>query len=144
MSNYHTTLSKLREAGNWKGRYAYLVTMLDGGTVEDAEAAEAENNGGYKESTSHADHEPIDLATILRYNGIDDALWSLRAMDGGEIDKRCRILACCCAARSTPIFEHHDPSDATDNELDAARKAAWAAALDDMITIFELDMKGTR
>jgi len=97
------------------------------------------------------DDEPIDILDILEVLGLDDALWSLRAVDG--YDREFRLFACWCAARTLPVFEKEYPDDkrpreairvssrfangkATKEELattwdaarDAARDAAWDAA----------------
>jgi hypothetical protein len=86
-----------------------------------------------------ADDDPLLLETILDSNGLDDALWCLRAL-GPEHDRTCRLYAVWCArqvqhlmkdARSIAaldIAENHANGKATDNELAAARAAAWAAA----------------
>ena len=95
------------------------------------------------------DDEPIDILDILEVLGLDDALWSLRAVDG--YDREFRLFACWCAARTLPVFEKEYPDDkrpreairvssrfangkATKEELattwDATWDAAWAAARD--------------
>ena len=99
------------------------------------------------------DDEPIDILDILEVLGLDDALWSLRAVDG--YDREFRLFACWCAARTLPVFEKEYPDDkrpreairvssrfangkATKEELattwdttwDATWDAAWDAAGD--------------
>lgn len=56
--------------------------------------------GGWEKLLKHlgktkADDEPISLLTILDSNGLDDALWSLRAFEGGDRD--IRLFAVWCA-----------------------------------------------
>jgi len=55
------------------------------------------------------DDEPIDILDILEVLGLDDALWSLRAVDG--YDREFRLFACWCAAKSLPVFEKEHPDD---------------------------------
>ena len=85
-----------------------------------------------------ADDEPLAITTILDSNGLDDALWCLRAVDGHQ--REMRLFAVDCArsvqhfmtnARSVTaidVAERHADGFATDQELTAARAAAWAAA----------------
>jgi hypothetical protein len=87
-----------------------------------------------------ADDEPLSLLTILDSNGIDDALWCLRAMP--EHDRHWRLYAVWCARQvqhlmtdprsiaALDVAERHARGDATDAELSAARDAAGAAAWD--------------
>ena len=94
-----------------------------------------------------ADNEPLALVTVLDSNGIDDALWCLRAVKDHE--REMRLFAVWCArqvqqmkdARSMAaldVAERHANGSATNEELaaardaarDAARAAAWAAAWD--------------
>ena len=91
---------------------------------------------------AQADDEPLALATILQSNGLDDALWCLRAVDGHE--KEVRLYAVWCARQvqhlmkdprtlaALDVAERHAHGQATDAELmtawDAARAAAWDAA----------------
>jgi hypothetical protein len=93
-----------------------------------------------------ADDEPLALATVLESNGLDDALWCLRACEG--IESEARLYAVWCARQvqhlmtdprslaALDVAERHANGDATDEELaaawaaarDAARDAAWDAA----------------
>ena len=89
---------------------------------------------------THADDEPLAITTILDSNGLDDALWCLRAVEGHQ--KEMRLYAVDCArsvqhlmtdARSLAaidVAERHAHGLATDAELTAAWAAAWAAASD--------------
>ena len=130
-----TTLNKIREhkpcADGWKKLLTYL-------------------------GKTEADDEPLSLITILDSNGLDDALWCLRAVDGH--DKEIRLYAVWCARQvqdlmtdhrsltALDVAERYAHGQATDAELaiardaagatalaaawDAARDAAWAAAWD--------------
>lgn len=83
---------------------------------------------------TQADDEPVSLLTVLESNGLDDALWCLRAVDGHE--REMRLYAVWCARRvqhlmtdprslaALDVAERHANGEATDEELDAA----WAAA----------------
>lgn len=85
-----------------------------------------------------ADDDPLSLITILDSNGIDDALWCLRAVY--DHDKEIRLFAVWCARqvqhlmtdqRSVPaldVAERFANGDATKEELDAAVAAARAAS----------------
>jgi len=86
-----------------------------------------------------ADDEPLSLLTILDSNGLNDALWCLRAML--EHDRHWRLYAVWCARQvqhlmtdprsiaALDVAERHANGQATDQELAAARDAARAAAL---------------
>lgn len=83
-----------------------------------------------------ADDEPLLISTILESNGLDDALWCLRAVEGR--DKEIRLLAVAFARKvqhlmtdkrsldALDVAERFANSEATQEEL----AAAWAAALD--------------
>lgn len=85
---------------------------------------------------------PVAITTILDSNGLDDALWCLRATTG--YDRELRLFAVWCARQvqhlmtdrrsinALDVAERHANGQATDSELhaawDAAGDAAWAAA----------------
>ena len=92
-----------------------------------------------------ADDEPVAYVTILRINGLDDALWCMRAEP--QHANLWRMFAVRCARKvehlmtdqrsrdALDVAERHANGQATDEELDAARDAAdaardaaWAAA----------------
>jgi hypothetical protein len=85
-----------------------------------------------------ADDEPLSLITVLDSNGLDDALWCLRAVDGHDKEKR--LYAVWCARQvqylmkdkrsldALDVAERFANGDATFVELDAARDAARDAA----------------
>lgn len=90
-----------------------------------------------------ADDEPLAITTILDSNGLDDALWCLRAVDGHQ--REMRLYAVDCARRvrhlmtdlrsiaAMDVAERYADGLATDQELAAARAAraaAWDAAWD--------------
>ncbi len=89
---------------------------------------------------TQADDEPLALVTILESNGVDDALWCLRACD--DIDREARLYAVWCARRvqhlmidqrslaALDVAERYANGGVTDTELSAARAAAWDAAWD--------------
>ena len=79
------------------------------------------------------DDTPIDVATILDSNGLDYALWCLRAVDGHAREK---LLYAYWCARQVPslrsvaapdVAERNANGAASDDELAAARAAARAA-----------------
>ena len=87
---------------------------------------------------TQADDEPLAFSTILDSNGLDDALWCLRAVDGHE--REMRLYAVWCARRvqhlmtdprslaALDVAERRANGQATDAELSAAWEAAWEAA----------------
>ena len=110
-----TTLNKIREHTPCAGGWAKLLRHL---------------------GKTQADDEPLALVTILESNGVDDALWCLRACD--DIDREARLYAVWCARRvqhlmtdqrslaALDVAERHANGEATDEELAAARAAARA------------------
>jgi hypothetical protein len=86
------------------------------------------------------DDEPLSILTILDSNGLDDALWCLRAVTGH--DREIRLYAVWCARQvqhrmtdprsiaALDVAERYANGQATDQELRAARDAAWDAARD--------------
>lgn len=85
-----------------------------------------------------ADDAPLSIVTILDSNGLDDALWCLRAVK--DQDREIRLYAVWCArqvqhlmidSRSIEVLdaaERFANGDGTKKELTAARAAAGAAA----------------
>ena len=88
-----------------------------------------------------SDDEPLPLLTVLESNGLDDALWCLRA---ASLDRLSRHYQAWCAEQVLHIFEKERPTDtrvrdqiamlrnddASASDRAAARAAAWAAAWD--------------
>lgn len=111
-----TTLNKIREhqpcADGWEKLLKYL-------------------------GKTKADDEPLSLLTILDSNGLDDAIWCLRAVEG--YDREIRLYAVWCARQvqhlltdkrsldAIDVAERYANGQATEDELDAAADAAWAA-----------------
>lgn len=117
-----TTLNKIRECDPCEDSWRKLLKSL---------------------GKTEADDEDLSILTILESNGLDDALWALRAVKG--YDREIRLLACDYAEHVLHIFEeacHNDKrprnaievskryanGEATREELDAARSDAWDAA----------------
>jgi hypothetical protein len=85
-----------------------------------------------------ADDEPLSIATILEANGLDDAIYCLRAVEGR--DKEIRLYAVWCARQmqhlmkdprslaALDVAEAYANGAATDDELEAAEAEARAAA----------------
>ena len=113
----YTTLNKIREHGPCSDGWAKLLRHL---------------------GKTQADDEPLALATILDSNGLDEALWCLRAVDGHEREMRLYAVWCARQVRhlmrdprslaALAVTERHANGEATDEELAAARDAALAAA----------------
>jgi hypothetical protein len=87
---------------------------------------------------TRADNEPLAIATIIDANGLDDALWCLRAVSGH--DREIRLYALQCARQvqhlltdtrsiaAIDVAERFANGEASEEELAAARAAAGAAA----------------
>ena len=85
-----------------------------------------------------ADDEPLSIATIIDSNGLNDALWCLRAVEGH--DREIRLYAVWCARQvqhlltdkrsldALDVAERYANGQATKAELAAAWAAAGAAA----------------
>jgi hypothetical protein len=84
-----------------------------------------------------ADDEPLKITTILDSNGLEDALWCLRAVDGYQSEMRLYAVDCARSVQhlmsdprsiaAVDVAERHANGLATDSELDAARAAMGAA-----------------
>ena len=92
--------------------------------------------------------QPISLTVVLESNGLDDALWCLRAVlpeESGWRDKLARLLACDYAEHvahlwvplpgvdwkpsgTIAVARRYAHGQATEEERAAARAAAWDAA----------------
>ena len=98
---------------------------------------------GWKKLLAHlgktqADDEPLSLITILDSNGLADALWCLRAVEG--YDREIRLYTVWCARQVQHLMTDKRSLDAldvaeryanglpTEYELDIARDAARDAA----------------
>jgi len=70
----------------------------------------------------------IHFATILESNGLQDALWGLRAVlpeHEQDRDRLARLFACDCAEKALHIFEQQNPDDKRPREaIQAARDFA--------------------
>lgn len=112
-----TTFKLLRKAGACEPRYKFLRCALKG--VKDSDS--------------------INLLTILETNGLDDALWALRAT-AENCDKVARLMAADFAEEVLPIWQKKYPNDKRPElAIKAARNfangrissqeldAAWAA-----------------
>ena len=114
-----TTLNKIREyspcAYGWQKLLAYL-------------------------GKTKADDEPLDIITILDSNGLDDALWCLRAVEGHH--KEIRLFAVWCARQvqhlmkdqrsldALDVAERYANGEATKEELEDASGAAFCTGDD--------------
>ena len=94
----------------------------------------------------YGDDTPVDIATIIDSNGLGDALWCLRAVDGHAREMRLYAVWCARQVQSLmedprsvtalDVAERYANGAASDDELaaarnaarDAARSPAWAAA----------------
>lgn len=112
-----TTLNKIREYQPCAVGWQKLLTYL---------------------GKAKADDEPLSIATIIDSNGLDDAIWCLRAVEGH--DREIRLFAVWCARQvqhvmtdqrsldALDVAERYANGDATEAELNAAWDAARAAA----------------
>ena len=83
-----TTLNKIREHDPCEDSWKKLLKHLN---------------------KTEADDEPLEIKTILDTNGIEDAVWALRAVDGH--DKDIRLFTCDCAESVLRFFESRFPND---------------------------------
>ncbi|CFK56282.1 hypothetical protein ACOMWV_00120 [Burkholderia pseudomallei] len=128
---FTVTLAALREAGACYGGYNKLVRSIQGKafSMKDAD----------REAYIHLRHDAeIPLLDILKSNGLDDALWVLHCIL--DADRDMRLFAVWCARQVEHLMEDQRSKDAlnvaerfvngeaTDEERDAARNAAWDAA----------------
>ena len=87
---------------------------------------------------TEADDEPLSLLMILDSNGLDDALWALRAVEGYDREKRLYAVWCARQVKhllidqrslnALEVAERFARGRATREELDAAASAAASAA----------------
>lgn len=87
---------------------------------------------------TQADDEPLAITTVLDSNGLDDALWCLRAVDGHQREMRLyavwsarqvqHLMSDPRSLAALDVAERHANGAATDEELAAARVAAGVAA----------------
>ena len=118
----NTTLNKIKSHRPCRDGWEKLVTYL---------------------GKTEADDDELSIATIIESNGIKDAIWALRAVDGH--DKEIRLFAADCAESVLHIYEDKYPGDDRPRKAiqaardyanglidaaarDAARAAAWDAA----------------
>ena len=114
-----TTLNKIREHSPCTEGWSKLLTYL---------------------GKTKADDAPLLITTIVESNGLDDALWCLRAVEGH--DKEIRLYVVWCARQvlhlmteprslaALDVAEAYAHGNATAEEMAEARAAAWAAAGD--------------
>ncbi len=112
-----TTLNKIREHSPCTNGWTKLLNNL---------------------GKTKADDEPLAITTILDSNGIDDALWCLRAVDGYQKEMRLYAVDCARSVQhlltdkrsidAIDVAERHAHGQATDAELNAARAAAGTVA----------------
>ena len=115
----NTTLNQIREKSPCSSGWAKLLKHL---------------------SKTQADDEPLSLITVLDSNGLNDAIWCLKAVDG--CDREIRLYAVWCARQVQHLMTDKRSIDAIDvaerfanglatkNKLAAARDAAGDAAGD--------------
>ena len=87
-----------------------------------------------------ADDVELSLLTILESNGLEDTLWCLRAVDGFEKEKRLMAVAFAREVQhlmkdprslaALNVAERFANGEATEEELNATRDAAYNAARD--------------
>jgi hypothetical protein len=111
-----TTLNKIREQNPCRDGWAKLLKHLGKTCADDVE---------------------VPLLTILESNGLNDALWCLRAVDGFDKEKRLMAVAFAREVQhlmtnrrsiaALDVAERFAHGDATTEELKAAHAAAYAA-----------------
>jgi hypothetical protein len=114
-----TTLNRIRKHNPCKEGWSKLLTYL---------------------GKTSADDKPLEIATIVKSNGLDGALWCLRAVEGE--DRKVRLFAVWCARRvqhlmtdprslkALDVAEAYANGTATLEELRLAWDEAHAATRD--------------
>ncbi|ALB97275.1 hypothetical protein [Burkholderia pseudomallei] len=130
---FTVTLAALRKAGACYEGYNKLVRSIQG----KAFSAEDADRNSYIPFKHDAE---IPLLDILKSNGLDDALWTLRCISGADRDLRLFAVWCArqvehlmqdqCSKDALNVAERFANGEATDEERAAARDAARATARD--------------
>ncbi|MCO1461185.1 hypothetical protein L0Y93_06055 [Burkholderia multivorans] len=124
---FTVTLAALRKAGACYDGYNKLVRSLQGQPFTE----EDEDRNSY----IHFKHDAeIPLLDILKSNGLDDAIWTLRCVSGADRD--IRLFAVWCARQVEHLMRDQRSKDALDvaerfangEATEEERAAAWAAA----------------
>jgi len=129
---FQVTLEALRKAGACYSGYSKVVAALSGEPVVSARRYATYRHSG-----------PVTIEFILRSNGLHDALWALRCVEGHDRDLR--LYAVWCARQlqhlmtdkrslaALDVAERYANGQATEAELieaeaaaEAARASAWA------------------
>jgi hypothetical protein len=97
-----TTLRRLHDAGACTERYRVLLAAL---------------------GTDYPQDQSIDLLTILETNGLDDALWAMRAT-AENCDKVARLMAADFAEQVLPIWQKYSQEKRPEMAIKAARDFA--------------------
>ena len=146
MTKFQVTLADLRKAGACISGYNRLVRSLQG-------LAFSDDDKRRETYIKFAHKEQISLLYVLDSNGLDDSLWAARCIKGAKTDRDLRLFAVWCARevqhlmaddqrKALDVAERHGNGEATDDELAAARDAAWAAARDAQKEMFIKMCKG--
>jgi len=108
-----TTLNRIRGHDPCKDRWEHLLSEL---------------------GKTKADDEPLPYADIVKYNGLDDALWCCRAEPKYEKEWRLFAVWCCrkiehlmknkCSKNAINVAERYANGQATHKELAVARAAS--------------------
>jgi hypothetical protein len=133
MPTLHTTIKRLLTHTRGGGKWNQMRKLL--------------RHLGKTEAEAEADDAPLPLTTILDSNGLDYALWCLRAaVDVERHTPEIRLYAVSCVRQvqhlltdprsleALDVAERHAKGEATDAELAAAWDAAWRAARDAQAT----------
>ena len=113
---YYTTLNKIRGFDPCQDGWKKLLRNL---------------------GKTEPDDDPISLMAIFESNGLDDAVWCLRSVDGIEKDARLFAVWCCRQMQSLltddrstnaiDVAERFANGQSTDEELESAYSAALQA-----------------
>ncbi|ABA60037.1 hypothetical protein UXJ26_06040 [Burkholderia multivorans] len=124
---FTVTLDALRKAGACYEGYNKLVRSLQGQPFTEKD----EDRESYIRFRHDAE---IPLLDILKSNGLDDAIWTLRCVSGADRD--IRLFAVWCARKVEHLMQDQRSKDALDvaerfangEATEEERAAAWAAA----------------
>ena len=85
---------------------------------------------------TYADEQPLPLLTVLESNGFEDALWCVKNLYDKKSNLKLAVLFAREVQHGMPeesvqalaVFERYVDGNATDEEFQEARKAAWETA----------------
>ena len=119
----YTTFRLAREANACADRYKHFAKAV----------------GGIKK---YGEDTPITIARVLEVNGLDDAIWCLRAVHPDQAEYRdrvARLYACDCAEHVLHVYEQRYPDDKRPRQaIETARRYAQGMATEDSLLVLQM------